>query len=409
QLKSTVTVQGEKILAVALPNPDKLLVWTEGAGIQRFALDAETVDAPEIKYPIPFGEAEGTAVPERGLIVSRGGGFMAICRGGVRVYSVEDGSLCGIVPTPPGQEVLGMGFKTNHLVIVYGAIRPPFVFRVVPVDLGIGDSDPSRVKTRPGLLYADELAGPIHFRRGKNGSYLMLGNQYVLDADSGRLTAAIPRPAPVAVPLQEGRYWTVSNKKTRIASIGEWEKMDDMFRKVQRPEQNMQFHPKLPVSVEVQVENTVLNQPAAVIERLTAALTQRLKTEGYPVVQGRNNKIVLKYKAVPSNDTIDELLFYDANGQIQGKKIEPISKGGSNIEIEFVFQGEKIWWTGMNRVSAEAICLKEPEEGISAKQAYATAVADAAGSEAGGMIFPYLYVAGIISKGQLPIKTAELK
>lgn len=409
--KCTRIVRGEKILAVAMTAPDKLLVWSDGAGIQRFAATSGKSMEAEHKYSIPFSPIEGEAFPERGLSVSPGGNYMALVRRGLRIYRVDDGKLSGIIPTPVGEQVIGQGFTPDgkYLAVIYAATRRPFNYRVVPINVETGKPEESRIKTRPGDLLSEDLRGGIYFRQGKNGRYLFLGNQFILNQDDGRIVSLVAQPPALAVPLQNGEYWTAGKSGVGYGSV-DWKTVEESVRSFDLAPGAVQFHPDFQVAVDVQVDSTSANDPAEVTARVKATMEQALKLQGFIVSDASSSKVIVRYsEAAGKAQTM--LPFYDENGLVQQKMVDSFEGVLPKIEVE-LFSGEtkeRLWWSGKLPVfPAEIVCTAEQAE-MPAKEAFAQAAVDCAAARAAGLIHPFFYFKGILGTNFLPVQANTLK
>lgn len=333
KLKCTAEVQQDDIVALAMPNPQKLIAWTAKSGMIAFNATTGTI---EKAIPIP-ATAESGARYQAGLVVSPGGKYLSVARKGIRLYRTSDYKLAGIVPTPKDEQVISQGFRPDgtELVVVYQRRTAPFVITVALIGLADGKVDDELTKKRSGDLR--DNVGPLDFRTGDmNRQYLFVGNQGIMDGEGGRMVWRVRNAPLVLLPLDTGgQFFAIDSKGAIKTPKIAWEKLDEALKQFSLNSGGVQISPDDPIALDIRVGNTV-NSDSVVKQRLEQIMTARLKTDGFSINPTATTKLVIDYSEKAAGKR-SELDYIDKNGEMRTKKVDPFNAIVATVKVS---------WTG---------------------------------------------------------------
>lgn len=403
-------VAGEKVLALALPSAEQLLIWSDRSGIRAVnPADGATV-AP---WPVPVSGVDAEACdPDRGIAISPGGKFAALVRKGIRFYKTESGELAGIVEVPAGQSVIGIGFAPlgDRLLVATQTDATQQTYRVGYVDLVTGESNLETASQRSGLLLDGNLRGLMHVIQGKNQEFLLLGNVYLLKRDDGRLASAITKQPPtVCWPTSTTDVWVFEAPQSRMAAFP-MVRIERAARDFDRSGGAQVLGPGVGSELVVTASAVQLSTSEAAQKRVTEGLKQRFETDGLNVGTSGSSKITATYSEGPG-PTIEEVNYIDANGVVQERKLAaPIKSCSPKIEMNMVnldTGGKPFWWQTY-LINPQDVVLTAAQAEMPIEAAYKEALLDLVAARLSGVRMPYFYADGINGSSLLPIEAPRL-
>jgi|GEM_PF-5862665 len=406
QRTGEVKLAGAKVLAVALPDRDKLIVWSQPGGIESMNAKGEARTKLAIAA-LPEQKAE----PDRGLALSAMGRYFAISRNGTRIYRTDDGTLCGVIPLPTGQSILAQGFhpKGKELYVVYQTTEGPRRFRVAIFDLATGQETKDSHKPRPGALAAPQIRGPLAIQfDDQNRMYVFLAGRAILNGEDGRLLSLVEDPPEFAVPLDQGRFWTGDGKSVPKVTETEWGKLQKLVRNFDTNKGASQVHPEEAVTLKIEV-GKVAGDKGLITQKLEAAIKDRLTAEGIAVKSGADTRLEVIYSESEEKLPSIKVRTGGAKPEVrpaEGMAVLPeIEVRWHNAQVE-----RKQLWTRKFKIKASDVICTESQAKESPAAAFAAASRQQALELLSGYPIPY-YVSQAIVGGSdiLPLQSPKLK
>ena len=404
--KSAINVGQEQVLAVAVPNQQKVWVWSSDSGLQVYNAADGT---PDRKLTIPVQDP--LARPDMGMVVSPGGKFLALCRKGIRVYRTDTYALVGLLPPRKDEFPLAFGFNPDgaELVVIYQSTGAPALYRILPYDLSNGNADEELAKLRPGLI--DDYAGRISYSRGEmNRLYLTLGDHYIIYGNEGHLVWTNKTPHPLAIPLEGGQFLVADAKGSVSTKKTNWEKLESAVKNMDLsrvPAAISPNDPNVPIAVEVTAKG-VVNSDSLAKQRLEATISARLRAQGFVVDPMAKAKLIVTYTE-QKGGTATKLNYYDEHNQPLARNYEtPFATASATGRISW--KTSQFDWFQEYIVEDNYNTADQLLGNTSGDKIFAVGLLESAARQLTGMIIPiYRGEDALEGSIELPVKVSRLE